>query len=168
MYWRGECSVAYCCFGLFFCFVGLTLMLDCGIFTSLFFLELSSGGWYRTRLLRRFWLLDLFLGAGVLSLSRSRRDSLISSRLGLWPLCSSLVSLRRRVMLVNSFSILLMLAMSRTRWFFLAPMRSRRSPLEAVREEAWGALSLMRGNRTGAPVLRFRIYLICYYYCYHK
>ena len=103
-------------FGIFFCFVGLTLMLDWGIWTIFFFLPVYYWGWYSTKLLSMFWF--FLLGIGVLSLRRRSLDYLILSLCDFY-YYSVFLSLRL-VIIVKSFSILLILAISRIiRFFFL-------------------------------------------------
>lgn len=150
LYWTLLCSSNTDCLSFYFsapfCLVGLTpLIFDCGIFIIffIFLVVFSSVGWYRTRLLRRFWLFFLFR-AGVLSFSSSNLDYLISSFLSTSDYSYFLIALL--VMLANYFSILLIFAISINMRFFFWPIFSSLIPLLSGVAEIWTFLSFIKGN----------------------
>lgn len=154
LYWRtpwGSINTFYFYFYFYLseilCFNGLIpLMLDGGMLANFFtFLPLlvSSSGWYRTKLLRRFWLF-LRLSAGVLSFSSSNLDSRISSFLELSDYSYFFIALL--VMIANYFSILLIFTISISIRFFFCPIFYNLMPLLSGMADIGAFLSLISGN----------------------
>lgn len=132
-------------------------MLDWGIWTIFFFLPVYYWGWYSTKLLSMFWF--FLLGIGVLSLRRRSLDYLILSLCDFYYYYSVCLSLRF-VIIVKSFSILLILAISRIIRFFFWLIFSN---FTGLNEEANGdpeTFYFMIGNFTGGLGFLFLIYRI--------
>lgn len=112
-------------------------------FFTFFPLLVSSSGWQRTKLLRRFWLF-LRLSAGVLSFSSSNLDSRISSFLELSDYSYFFIALL--VMIANYFSILLIFTISMSIRFFFCPIFYNLMPLLSGMADIGAFLSLISGN----------------------